>query len=264
MSAELSDNPLWRADRSRLGFLFPVRGVDEGQQSGFSPQVKEEGDRAVATQRRDAAVAMIERERVSAIIRTKDQALAHDAMQAAVAGGFRIVEFTLTTPGALELISTFSKRADLLVGAGTVLSDRQAGDAVSAGARFLVSPVFDPEVIAEAAALDVASIPGAYTPTEMQAAHRSGADFVKVFPAPAGGISFIEAIRGPLEHLRLFPTAGPTPDNFLDYLNAGCAGVGFVRSLFPISDLTARNFAAITNRATQIICRLDAWRSAQG
>lgn len=202
---------------------------------------------------RDSAVEFILRERVSAIIRTEDQQLASDAMQAAVDGGFRIVEFTLTTPGALELVSKFAQNSELLVGAGTVLSPQLARDAVLAGARFLVSPIVDPEVVEEAAALGVVSIPGSFTPTEMEKAYRSGADFVKVFPAPAGGVEFIRAILGPLPHLRLFPTAGVTPENVQDYLHAGCAGVGFVRSLFVPRDLAERDFHSIRARAEGIV-----------
>ncbi len=215
-----------------------------------------------AQSRRKRVAEAIERERVSAIIRTNDQSLAADAMQAAVEGGFRMVEFTLTTPGALELVADFTRRSGLLVGAGTVMSPDLAREAVAAGASFLVSPICDPKVVAEAAALDVVSIPGAYTPTEMETAYRCGADFVKVFPAPAGGVGFIEAVRGPLPHLRLFPTAGVTPDNFIDFLKAGCAGVGFVRTLFDADDLAARAFERIRERAAGIIRRLAAWRKS--
>lgn len=202
----------------------------------------------------------IEREKVSAIIRTQDQSLARDAMQAAVEGGFRLVEFTLTTPGALELIMEFSTIPDVMVGAGTVMSVEQAELAVSAGARFLVSPIIDAEVISSAAELDVVCIPGAQTPTEMESAHRLGADLIKVFPAPAGGVDFIRAIRGPLPHLRLFPTAGVTPDNVLDYLNAGCAGAGFVRTLFVPDDLAEGRFEVIRQRAERIVQSVSKWR----
>lgn len=213
--------------------------------------------------RRHETTALIERERISAIIRTNDQVVAGEAMRAAVDGGFRIIEFTLTTPGAFELITEFSRRTDLLVGAGTVLTIEQARKAVAAGAKFLVSPICDPIIVTEAAALDVASIPGAFTPTEMEMAHRLGADFVKVFPAPAGGVGFIEAVRGPLPHLRLFPTAGVTTENFVEFLKAGCVGVGFVRPLFEPSDLARRDFAAIRKRATEITRRLAELLAAQ-
>ncbi len=213
--------------------------------------------------RRCQVAATIGREQVSAIIRTEDQELAARAMEAVVDGGFRVIEFTLTTPGALELIAQFSRRPDLTVGAGTVMTPAQARDVVAAGGRFLVSPICDPQVVAEAAALDVPSIPGAQTPTEMETAHRLGADFVKVFPVPAGGVDFIRAIRGPLPHLRLFPTAGVTPDNFVEFLDAGCVGVGFVRSLFEPSELEIGNFQAIRERATRITQRLAMSRSRQ-
>jgi 2-dehydro-3-deoxyphosphogluconate aldolase/(4S)-4-hydroxy-2-oxoglutarate aldolase len=94
----------------------------------------------------------------------------------------------------------------------------------------------------------------------METAHRCGADFVKVFPMAAGGIGFIEAVRAPLPHLRLFPTAGVTVDNFIGYLEAGCAGVGFVRALFAPEDLARGDFDAIRDRAASITARLAAWR----
>jgi len=206
--------------------------------------------------------AAIERQRVSAIIRTQDQSLARDAMEAAIAGGFRVIEFTLTTPGAPELVSQFAKRNDLLVGAGTVMTKEAARQAVSAGAKFLVSPIADAEIIAEAVSLGVPMIPGCYTPTEMQTAHRQGAAFIKVFPMPAGGVSFIEAVRAPLPHLKLFPTNGITVDNFLDFLRAGCAGVGFVKDLFQPQDMKTRNFEAIRQRAADIIRRLNDGRES--
>jgi Entner-Doudoroff aldolase len=210
--------------------------------------------------RRNRTAKLIFEVQLSAIIRTSDQSAACDAMTAAVEGGFRLVEFTLTTPGALELIGQFSKNRHLVVGAGTVMTPRQTREAVTAGASFVVSPICDMEVLAEAARCDVAAIPGAFTPTEMETAYRQGADFVKVFPAPPGGVEYINAVRAPLPHLPLFPTAAVTPDNFLDYLRAGCAGVGFVRSLFDPNDLSAGNFKAIRERASGILQRWEQWR----
>ena len=202
--------------------------------------------------------------RISAIIRTKDQSLARDAIRAAVDGGFRMVEFTLTTPGALELIAEFSRDESLLVGAGTVMTPRLVRDVVAAGARFIVSPICDAEVVNEASAQDVACIPGAFTPLEMETAHRLGADFVKVFPAPPGGVPYLEAIRGPLPHLRLFPTAGFTPENFTEFLDAGCAGLGFVKCLFDPAELAARKLDIIRQRAEGIFRRLASWRKNAG
>lgn len=206
---------------------------------------------------RDNIVAEICDRRISAIIRTADQQLAAGAMAAAVAGGFRIVEFTLTTPGACELITEFARRPEhLLVGAGTVMTTEQAEQAVGAGARFLVSPVTDPEIIAKARELDVACIPGTFTPTEMIAANRAGADLLKLFPAPPSVAQYITSILGPLPELKIFPTAGVDIDNMLDVLRAGAAGIGFVRSLFAPDDLARKDFAAIEQRAAAITKRL--------
>lgn len=207
---------------------------------------------------RQEIIKLIEQRRVSAIIRADDARLAADAMSAAVAGGFRMVEFTLTTPGALELVAQFSKKPDVIVGAGTVLDPAQAREAVAAGARFIVSPVTDSAVIAEAARLDVVSIPGAFTPTEMLAAHRFGADIIKLFPAPGNVRDFIVAVRGPLPNLRIFPTAGVDAENMVEVLRAGAFGVGFVRALFDPADMAAGNIASIERRAADIIRRLKA------
>lgn len=209
------------------------------------------------TVNRQTTLAEIARLKVSAIIRTNSMETASAAMEAAVAGGFRMIEFTLTTPGALELIKRFSSRSDLLVGAGTVLTVDQAGTAVKAGARFLVSPITDAAILTEAAALNVVSIPGAYTPTEMMTAHRLGADIIKLFPAPTEVADYIAAILGPLPHLKIFPTAGVTADNVLTVLRAGAFGVGFVKSLFDPAAIAKGDYAAIERKATEIHSRLQ-------
>lgn len=214
----------------------------------------------VSAKRAQLANDILER-KVSAIIRTHDQQSAHDAIQAAVDGGFRMVEFTLTTPGALELVSQFAKQPGLLVGAGTVLTVQLARDAVDAGARFLVSPIMDPVIIAEAQRLDVPMIPGTFTPTEMETAYRLGADFCKLFPAAPGGPEYVRAIRAPLPHLRIFPTAGVTTENFTDFLDVGCAGAGFVAGLFTPEDMARRDYVAIRRRAELVSKRLSDWRS---
>ncbi len=211
------------------------------------------------TERQQTLDCILDR-RVSAIIRAQSKQLAADAMSAAVDGGFELVEFTLTTPGALELISDFASRSNLVVGAGTVMSVEMAEDAVRSGARFLVSPICDPEVVRVAADLGAVMIPGAQTATEMHHAHQLGADLVKLFPAAFGGVDFVRAIRGPLPHLKLFPTAGVDADNFLDYFDAGCVGAGFVRSLFDPTDLSDGAFDAVRCRAALILARLEAWK----
>lgn len=201
----------------------------------------------------DAFLQTLSAEKASAILRTDNQRRAADAMDAAIAGGFRVVEFTMTVPGVLELISEFSKRSDIVVGAGTVLDVEQARDAVRAGASFLVSPVVDEAVIAAAGALDVAVMPGTHTPTEMFRAHQAGAQLQKLFPAPAGGPGWLRSVMGPLPFLRVVPTNGVDANNAREWLDAGAFGLGFVRSLFAPEDMEAGDWGAITGRAREIL-----------
>ena len=136
----------------------------------------------------ESFVELLGREKASAILRTDSQESAAQAMEAAVRGGFSIIEFTLTVPGVMDLVRDFSRRDGLVVGTGTVMTEAEAVESVEAGARFLVSPVVDEAVISAARDLGVASMPGTHTPTEMLRAHRAGATFCKLFPAPAGGM----------------------------------------------------------------------------
>jgi len=172
-------------------------------------------------------------------------------MRAAVRGGFRVCEFTLTVPGAVELIAEFRRDSSLIVGAGTVLTREDARAAVGAGAQFLVSPVVDEEVIDEAARLGVAMMPGCATPTEMLRAHRAGAALQKLFPSVPGshGPTWVRQTLAPLPMLRIVPTSGVTPENAADYLRAGAWALGFVNALFDPADIAAGRFDAIEARA---------------
>ena len=195
--------------------------------------------------------------KINAIVRTDDQSVAEQAMAAAVEGGFRVIEFTLNTPGALELITQFrSMDESLLVGAGTVMTPQAAKEAVNAGAQFIVSPVCNPAIIREVGEMGVVSIPGTQTPTEMQNAHEAGADFVKLFPAPTNVAEYIRYILGPQPHLKIFPTSGVILDNMLEVLEAGAAGVGFVGPLFNLQSMRNRNFDDIRERAEKIVALL--------
>jgi 2-dehydro-3-deoxyphosphogluconate aldolase/(4S)-4-hydroxy-2-oxoglutarate aldolase len=144
----------------------------------------------------------------SAILRTPDTDLAREAMNAAVRGGFRVIEFTLSIPDAYSLIREFSGRKGLVVGAGTVLTREEAEKSVEAGARFLVSPVLDLEIVAVASELGVAMMPGSATPTEMLKGHRAGAQLQKLFPEQGIGPLWVRQTLGPLPFLNIVPTSG--------------------------------------------------------
>ncbi|MBC7975834.1 MAG: bifunctional 4-hydroxy-2-oxoglutarate aldolase/2-dehydro-3-deoxy-phosphogluconate aldolase, partial [Myxococcales bacterium] len=156
----------------------------------------------------EAVLNLIREARAIGILRTNDQAAGRQALAAAVRGGFRALEVTLSTPGAIEIIGDLSRDPSLLIGAGTVLTADQARGAVRAGARFLVSPVLDVDVIKEANQLGCLVMPGCATPTELWQAHRAGAALQKLFPAPASGPAWLRAVLAPMPFLRVIPTNG--------------------------------------------------------
>jgi 2-dehydro-3-deoxyphosphogluconate aldolase/(4S)-4-hydroxy-2-oxoglutarate aldolase len=203
-----------------------------------------------------ALVERLRQERATAIVRCDDQEVAASAMEAAVRGGFSIVEFTLTVPGVFELVQEFSSREGLIVGAGTVLRPQDAEAAVEAGARFLVSPVVDEAVIGRALDLGVDVMPGTHTPTEMMRAHAAGAALLKLFPALAGGPSWLRALLGPLPFLRVVPTNGVDESNVVEWLESGAFAAAFAATLFTPEDLLAADYSAIENRARTILERI--------
>jgi len=198
-------------------------------------------------------IAALGKTRCSAIIRTARKDDARKAMDAAIAAGFTICEFTLTIPGALDLIKEFATRPNIIIGAGTVLTFEEARLAVAAGAKFLVSPVIDESIVAEAARLNVAAMPGCATPSEMLRAHRAGAQLQKLFPAPGTGPTWVAQTLAPMPFLRIVPTAGVTAENAPAYLRAGAFAVGFVSSLFDPADIAAGRFDAIQTRGKAML-----------
>lgn len=201
----------------------------------------------------DVFVEQFGRAKASAILRSNDQQKAAQAMEAAVRGGFRIIEFTLTTPGVFELVQDFSRREGLVVGTGTVMDVSQAQRSVEAGARFLVSPVVDEAVIMAANELGVASMPGTHTPTEMLRAHRAGAQLCKLFPCPHGGPDWVRSVLAPMPYLKIVPTNGVDQHNAAQWIAAGAFAVGFVAPLFVAADIAAGRWDMIEARARQCL-----------
>jgi 2-dehydro-3-deoxyphosphogluconate aldolase / (4S)-4-hydroxy-2-oxoglutarate aldolase len=160
---------------------------------------------------------------------TAEEALA--VAEAAIEGGFRALEITLSVPGALEVIATLSARhagEGILVGAGTVLDDVAAHACISSGARLLVSPNLNPAMIATANRYQAVTISGAFTPSEIVDTMQAGADIVKLFPAEFVGPEYVRAVLAPMPEAPLMPAGGVTPDNVKAWFDAGvvAAGVG--------------------------------------
>ena len=138
--------------------------------------------------------------------------------------GIGVMEVTLDGGEALESIRWLAA-AGYEVGAGTVLTIEQASAAQAAGARFLMSPNFNPSLVASAAR-SLPTVPGALTPSEVAAAWEQGASAVKLFPASFGGPQYLEAVRGPLAHIPIIPTGGIADTNAAAFLAGGAVAVG--------------------------------------
>lgn len=173
--------------------------------------------------------------RIVPVVVIDDAAAAEPLADALVAGGLPCAEVTFRTAAAQEAIAIMSRRGDMLVGAGTVLSIQQADAAIAAGAKFIVSPGTNANVVRHCLAKGVLPIPGVATPTEIQAAMELGLSVVKFFPAQAfGGLATLKAIAAPYKGVRFIPTGGIDEKNVQSYLAfkpvLACGGSWMVKS----------------------------------
>jgi 2-dehydro-3-deoxyphosphogluconate aldolase/(4S)-4-hydroxy-2-oxoglutarate aldolase len=166
-------------------------------------------------------------------VKTADQALY--AAETLYHAGIPVAEITMTVPDAIEVIRKLAQSfPDMVVGAGTVLDKDTAERCLDAGATFLTSTGFVPEVIESALKRDVVAIPGALTPTEVIAAWKAGADFVKLYPsAPVGGDMYIRSLKVPLPQVKLIAAGGVNQQNAKNFIIAGASSIGVGVELLP-------------------------------
>jgi 2-dehydro-3-deoxyphosphogluconate aldolase/(4S)-4-hydroxy-2-oxoglutarate aldolase len=227
--------------------------------------MSEPPDSAVPTpmaQRPDEVTAAITAGGVVAVLRATSAEHFAAVTDALVRTGVRAIEITLTAPTALRSITELAAEyaADAIIGAGTVLTADQAEACIDAGAAFLVSPTASPDVVAAAQVAGVAVYPGAFTPTELLAAHRTGADAVKLFPASAVGPGYLKDLRGPLPDIAVMPTGGIAITDIGDWIAAGAVAVGLGTPL--LGDAVRRGVdPGLVSRARQAIDAVAAARS---
>ena len=192
---------------------------------------------------------------VVAVIRMKDPERLSKVVMAIREGGVKCIEITMTVPGAVDVIAALVKAAppDVLVGAGTVTDRGTANDVVSAGARFVVSPVFRPDVVAVTKAAGAVAIPGCFTPTEILTAWEAGADIVKVFPATSLGPKYFKDIAGPFPDIRLMPTGGVTVENVGEWVKAGAVAVGIGSDLLDKKAIDEGRYEVLTEKAARMV-----------
>ena len=213
---------------------------------------------------RSRITSCIEEHGVVAVIRLEDPAVLRSVVDALAAGGVRVLEVTMTVPHAVALIREIAPTLppDVVIGAGTVLDPATAREAIDAGARFVVAPVFRRAVMDECHHHDVAALPGCFTPTEILDAWDAGADIVKVFPATSLGPTFVKDVRAPLPQIKLMPTGGVSLENAGDWLRAGAVAVGVGSALVDRHAVAARDFSSITRRAERLVANVRAARGA--
>jgi len=200
---------------------------------------------------RSETLEFVETHKAVAILRFSDPDLFDPLFEALYAGGVKILEVTMTVPGALKMIEKAVRKApsDLLIGVGSVLNAEAVKKSVGAGAEFIVSPIVKEEIIKEAQDQNIAVMPGAFTPTEIQFAWELGADIVKVFPADILGMAFLKAVKAPLPHLKLMPTGGVSLTNGNEWIAAGACAVGVGSALTDKKALEAKDFDQIRKNA---------------
>lgn len=198
---------------------------------------------------------LLEKSPVVPLVQADDPGIAVEISRALAAGGLTVVEVVFRTDRALECLQAVADEVpEMIAGAGTVLSARQAEAALANGAKFIVSPGLDDGVVAVAREHNVPVYPGIMTPGELQHAYNLGLDTVKFFPASiAGGIPALKALSSVFRTMRFMPTGGVSPGNLADFLAVpavlACGGSW----LTPKDAIDAGNYQAITDLAAAAI-----------
>ena len=203
----------------------------------------------------------IEKEKIIVIVRGVEREKLIPLAEAMYAGGIRLLEVTYSANGKVSdadtaenirmLAECFKDR--MYVGAGTVLTEEQVELTARAGGKFIISPDTCPPVIKKTKELGLISMPGALTPTEIQAAHRAGADFVKLFPITSFGTGYVKAVKAPLSHIKLLAVGGVDENNIQDYLKAGVSGFGVGSNIIDKKMLEAGDWSGITELAKKYV-----------
>ena len=205
----------------------------------------------------------IESSGVVAVIRMQKADQLRAVIDALLEGGVRALELTMTVPGAIGLIEELAKDlpGEFQLGAGTVLDPETARQVILAGAKYIVAPTLNLDVITMCHRYDVAIMPGCFTPTEILTAWQAGADLIKVFPATALGPAYFKDVRAPLPQVRLMPTGGVTMENAGEWIKAGAVAIGVGSALVDTKAIAAGNFAQITKNAKSLIESVRAARA---
>lgn len=195
---------------------------------------------------------------VISIIRGIDSKYLEQTLEALYKGGIRCVEITMNTGNALEMIEKTKEiyGDKFLVGAGTVLDEVTARQAILAGADFILAPTLSIKVIEMCNLYEKLAVPGVFTPTEVLEAKKAGAQLIKVFPVTTLGPQYIKDILGPIDHVNLLPVGGVSEENAAEYIKAGAVAIGIGSCLVSKKDVENQQFDLISQRAKSIVDQL--------
>lgn len=210
---------------------------------------------------RSKVIETIEKEKIIAIIRGVESEKLIPLAEAMYNGGISLLEITYSANGTVSdeetaeniklLSDKFSGR--MYIGAGTVLTEKQVELTHNVGGKFIISPDTCPNVIEYTRKMGLVSIPGALTPSEIQTAHKAGADFVKIFPITNMGVEYVKAVRAPLSHIKLLAVGGINTTNIKDYLNNGICGFGIGSNIIDKQALINNDYQKITELAQKYV-----------
>ncbi len=189
-------------------------------------------------------------------IRTAHQSDAVKSAEAILAGGISVMEISLAPKNALDVLNAVATAhgKSMLIGAGAVVDGEGARQAALAGARFIVTPGFNAEAVAEAKEFGLAILAGALSPTEVQLAQASGADAVKLFPCfAAAGPRYLKALCAQYPAIDFIASGGVTLENCVEYIRAGARAIGVGRALVDSDSLAAGDYCVFTVRAKRLV-----------
>ena len=203
----------------------------------------------------------IEEEKIIVIVRGVKKENLIPLATAMYNGGIKLLELTYSANGSISdeetaenirlLSEHFAGKMD--IGAGTVLTEKQVELTKKAGGKFIISPDSYDKVIKKTKELGLVSMPGALTPSEIQSAHRAGADFIKLFPIDNLGVSYLKAVKAPLSHIKFLAVGGVDENNMSTYLKAGVCGFGIGSNIVKKDLIEKGDFDAITKLAKKYV-----------
>ena len=213
---------------------------------------------------REQIIESIKKEKIIVIVRGIKKENITDLAEAMYAGGIRLLELTYSADGSVtdeetaSCIQMLSKHFEgrMHIGAGTVICPEQVELTKNAGGKFIISPDTNEQVIKKTRELGLVSMPGALTPTEIQAAHTYGADFVKLFPVSNLGADYVKAVSAPLSHISILAVGGISLDNMSEYLRAGVSGFGLGSNIVNKRMVENGDFEGITKLAQSYVSKV--------